>query len=151
MLDPTKKRYPTSKDKGDAHQEGMKSHLESNPIPARDAQRAQTKPCAHQDPGSPQRLSQTFECLSLRRLGSAVACCGDRGSGCSRLGSHSVWHKPSWRRSPLAPTWSHRADNPQTAEQLYKINSHTVEKALGPTTDFPMWGSGKGTDNPQGI
>ena len=66
MLDPTKKRYPTSKDKGDAHQTGMKSHLESNPIPARDAQRAQTKLCVHWDPESPERLSQTSsECLSV--------------------------------------------------------------------------------------
>ena len=30
---------------------GVKSHLESNPIPGRDAQMAQTKPCAHLDPG----------------------------------------------------------------------------------------------------
>ena len=36
----------------------MKSHFELNPIPARDAQRAQTKPCPHQDPETPQRLSQ---------------------------------------------------------------------------------------------
>ena len=28
---------------------GEKSHLDSNPITARDARRAQTKPCAHQD------------------------------------------------------------------------------------------------------
>ena len=34
---------------------GAQSHLESNPIPARDAQRAQTKPCVHQE--TPQRLS----------------------------------------------------------------------------------------------
>ena len=36
---------------------GAKLHLESNPIPARDVWRAQTKPCAHQ--GTPQSLSQT--------------------------------------------------------------------------------------------
>jgi len=30
-------------------------HLESNPISARHTQRAQTKLCAHQDPGTPQR------------------------------------------------------------------------------------------------
>ena len=35
---------------------GVKSHLESAPIPAREAWRAQTKPCAHQE--TPQRLSQ---------------------------------------------------------------------------------------------
>ena len=31
---------------------------------------------------------------------------------------------------------------------LYKINSCTIKKVLGPTTDFPTWGSGKGTENP---
>ena len=57
MLDPTKKRYPTSKGKGEAPKkmvEGVKSHLESNPIPARDSWRVQTKPCVHQEPGTPQ-------------------------------------------------------------------------------------------------
>ena len=29
--------------------------------------------------------------------------------------------------------------------------SHTVKKALGPTTDFPTWGSSKGTENSQKI
>ena len=37
--------------------EGAKSQLESNPIPARNTWRAQTKPCAHQE--TLQRLSQT--------------------------------------------------------------------------------------------
>ena len=41
-------------------------------------------------------------------------------------------------------------DKAKTAEQLYEINSHTVEKVLGPTTDFPTWGSGKETENAQG-
>ena len=36
---------------------GEKSYLKSNPIATRDAQRAQTKPCAHQE--TLQRLSQT--------------------------------------------------------------------------------------------
>ena len=34
---------------------------------------------------------------------------------------------------------------------LYEINSHTAKKVLGATTDFPTWGSGKGTENSQGI
>ena len=38
---------------------GTKLLLETNPIPARDPGRAQTKPCVHQDPETPQRLSQT--------------------------------------------------------------------------------------------
>ena len=32
-----------------------------------------------------------------------------------------------------------------------KRNSLTVKKILGPTTNFPTWGSGKGTENPQEI
>ena len=63
-----------------------KMALESNPIPARDAQRAQKKPCVHQDPETPQSLSQPmFECL-LQRYRSAVDCCRDRGSEYSRPG-----------------------------------------------------------------
>ena len=54
--------------------------------------------------------------------------------------SHSLWHKPSWRRLPLTPPQSRQADDPQTAEQLYQINSCTVKKVLGPTTDFPISG-----------
>ena len=45
---------------------GAKSCLESNAIPTRDAQRAQTKPCVHQDPETPQRLNQTcLECMCV--------------------------------------------------------------------------------------
>ena len=65
--------------------------------------------------------------------------------------SHSLWHKLSWRMLPLAPPQSRQADDPQTAEQLYQRNSRTVKKVLGPTTDFPTWGSSKGTENLQGI
>ena len=85
------------------------------------------------------------ECLLLSHR-SAVTCSGDRGSGCSRPGSPSMWHEPSWRRSLLAPPYSHQADDPQIAEQLYQRNSHTVKKVLGPTTDFPTWGPRKGTE-----
>ena len=91
-----------------------------------------------------------FECL-LWRDGSAVACCGDRGSGCSRPGRPGVWHKSSWRKSPLAPPYSLPADDPQTGEQLHQRSSHTIVKVLGPKTDFPTWRSSKGTENPQGI
>ena len=69
----------------------------------------------------------------------------------SRPGSCSLWHKPSWRRSPLAPASNCWTDDPQTAEQLYQRNSHTFKKVLGPTTDLPTWGSSKRTENPQGI
>ena len=36
---------------------------------------------------------------------------------------HSVWHKSSWRKSPLAPPYSLPADYPQTGEQLHQRSS----------------------------
>ena len=48
--------HPGVKEKPQQVIRGAKLHLESNPIPTRDAQRAQTKPCAHQE--TPQRLNQ---------------------------------------------------------------------------------------------
>ena len=36
-------------------------------------------------------------------------------------------------------------------EQLYQRSPHTVVKVLGHTTEYPTWGSSKGTENPQGI
>ena len=92
-------------------------------------------------------VSEPDLCLSpLQRYGSAVAC-----HRAGTLGAADLWHKPSWKRSPVAPPYSHKTDDPQTAEQLYQINSHNLKKVLGPTTDFPNWESGKWTENPQGI
>ena len=72
----------------------------------------------------------------LQRYGSAVV--GHKGQGLwvHLPGLYSLWHKHSWRRSPLTLQQSHRADNPQTAEQLHQRNSHSVKKVLGSTTDF---------------
>ena len=71
---------------------GAKSCLESNPILTRDAQRAQTKPCAHQNPGErssdPSRDWSRLACgvwvsRSLQqRCGLSVACCRDGGTEC---------------------------------------------------------------------
>ena len=74
-----------------------------------------------------------------------------QGLWMQKPGSHRLWHKPSWRRSPWTLPYRHWADDPQTAEQLYQRNSHAVKKVLEPTTDFPTWESGKGTENSQGI
>ena len=69
--------------------------------------------------GTHKRLSQiclwVFECL-LQWHGSTVACHGNRGSGCSRPRRQSMWASPE----------SHRADNPQTGEQLDQRSSRTV-------------------------
>ena len=105
--------------------------------------------------GSHKRLSQTclwvFECL-LQRHRSAVACRGDRGSGCSRPGTRQHVAQTLLEEAAISSTIDLPSWRPQTAEQLYyQRNSHTVKKVLGPTTDFPTWGSSKGTENLQGI
>ena len=41
-------------------------------------------------------------------------------------------------------------NDPQTGEQFYQRSSHTFAKVLGPTTDFPTWGSSKRTEHLQG-
>ena len=65
---------------------GVKLHLESNPIPARDAQRAQTYLVCTRTQRLHRDWARTvFECL-LQMCGSAVDCFRSRGSGCSRLG-----------------------------------------------------------------
>ena len=81
-----------------------------------------------------------FECLSVF---SAEAGHGARGSGHGR-----PWCVISLLEGGCHEPW---ADTPQTAEQLYQKNSHTVKKVLGPTTDFPTWDLAKGLRPPQGI
>ena len=61
MLDPTNKviPHPRAKKKPQKMVRGVKSCLKSKLIPARDAQSTETKPCAHKNPETPQKLSQT--------------------------------------------------------------------------------------------
>ena len=85
----TLRRYSMSKGKWKSLSKmvgGTKSHLESNPKPARDAQRAQTNLVCTRTKKPHRDWDRTvFECLLLR-YGSAVDCCRFRGSGCSRPG-----------------------------------------------------------------
>ena len=62
----------------------------------------------------------------------------------------SLWLQQTWV-TQHHPPYRHWANDPQTAEQLCQRNSCTVKKVLVPTTDFPTWGSCKGTENPKGI
>ena len=39
----------------------------------------------------------------------------------------------------------------KTGEQSYQRSSRTLAKVLGPTTDFPIWGSGKTTESPEKL
>ena len=97
MLDPVKKDTPhlRAKEKPSKTVGGAKLHLESNLIPTREAQRAQTKPCAHQDPGPTRDWARpAFEGLSVscRGMGeqwpvagtAALAAADLRGTACDR-------------------------------------------------------------------
>ena len=59
--------------------------------------------------------------VSPAEHGSAVVCHGDRSSCCSRPGSPSVWHKPSWRRLP-----HHRA----TEQMTHKLQNNYSKEIL---------------------
>ena len=108
------------------------------------------KPCAHQDQEIPQRyVRPVFESREQVQVSS------DLPQGGRALGA------ATWATQPVAwafleevainPTESHWVENPQTEEQLYQRNSHTIKKVLGPTADFLTWGFGKGTESPQKI
>ena len=77
---------------------GVNSHLESNPIPARDSQRAQTNPVCSRTQGPRRDWDRTvFERVWGRR-GSVVACCRVGGTECSNTcmesfeGGHHYLH-----------------------------------------------------------
>ena len=78
---------------------GVKSHLESNPIPTRNTQRAQTNLCCTRTQRPYE--TETELCLSISCGGT---CQQWTAAGAWPLGAEDlVWHKPSWKRSPLSP------------------------------------------------
>jgi len=125
----------------------VKSCLESNLIHNREAQRAPTKPCVHQDPGTPQ---ETEPHLPFSVWVSSMA---------AYVSSFLPWEQGLWLQqtwevwcvSPTIEPPSRQLTNWRTIKQLYQRSSHTVVKVLGPTTDFPTWESSKETENPQGM
>ena len=91
---------------------GVKSCLESNPFPARDAQRAQTNLVCTKTQRPPQRARTVFECL-LQRYRCAVACRRDRGSGAANLGMaqallEEVTINPTIKPPELTQDWGNQ-------------------------------------------
>ena len=87
----------------------VKSHLESNPISARDACKAQTEFYVHQETETPQRLSQTCLWVSCRGTGQQWP-----AEGAGVLG---------------APTW--------VTQSVAQVVLEEVE--ISPTTEPPRW------------
>ena len=103
----------------------VKLNLESNPIPVRDAQRTQTKPCVHQE--TPQRLSQTwlwvFKCL-LWRYRSAVA-----SQNLHRTGETDSWRehtKPCVHQDPEERSRGPTRDWPRLAHECPGVSGGEV-------------------------
>ena len=87
----------------------------------------------------------------LWRYEPAVACHKGKGLGVQLPGLHNLWNKPSWRRSPVPHHRTIKQAIHKLQNNFYQRNSCTVKKVLGLTTDFPTWGSGKRTENPQRV
>ena len=62
-------------------------------------------PCVHQDPETRQRLSQNCVWVSPEEVQVSSGLPHGQGLWAQQTW---VWHKPSWRRSPLIPPESHR-------------------------------------------
>ena len=72
----------------------------------------------------------------------AAVVLGEAACGISRLGEGR--YEPHYRATKQV---THKLENNYTKEVFGLLTAHL----LGPTTDFPTWGSGKGTENLQGI
>ena len=78
--------HPRVKEKPQQDDRRVKSHLESNPISARDARRAQTKPYVHQDPETPETEPELCLSVSCRSTGQQWPATGAGALGAGDLG-----------------------------------------------------------------
>ena len=145
MLDPTKKIYPMPKGKGEVQTRwggGYKITFKSNTMPTRDARRAQIKPCVHQDPGIPQETEPDLPLSVWVSPAEAQVSSGlPQGQGL-RL-------QQTWEPRHVSPTIKPRSRQPTEWRTIIPKKFLHCCKVLGPTTDFPSWGSGKGLRTPR--
>ena len=64
------------------------------------------------------------------------------------LQGQGFWLKQTWEMQHVRTTTEAQSRQPANWRTIIPKNSSTVVKVLGTTTDFPTWGSGKGTENP---
>ena len=132
MLEPTEKRYPTTKAKEKPQQDGTRgaTALKSNFISPRDTWRAQTKPRAHQDPGK-------GAVTPTRDWGRPAFKCWGRAWASSVLqGGQRLWQQQS-REAPTKVCLVKAMVFPGV---IYGCESWTVKKAEHRRTDeFELW------------
>ena len=96
MLNPTKKDIPVQR-RSPKRVWGAKFCLESNPIPAGDDGKAQTKPCTHQDPRAPQETESQLPLSVWVSPEEAQISSGlPRGQG--------PWLRQAWEAQHMSPT-----------------------------------------------
>ena len=151
MVDPTKKRFP----KKDS------SHPREKEKPQQDGWRGKImfriKPCTRQrhSEGSDKTMCAPETSDSTRDW--ARPAFEQRSVSCRGTGQQ--WHAPgagllaAAKLGAMACKPHHRVTEQTTTNwrAIVPRRSHTAAQVLGPTTDFPTWGSHKGTGNPQGI
>ena len=122
---------------------GAKLHLGSNPIPTREAWRVQILFCirthdtAQTEPDLP---------LSVWVSPVEVQVSSDLSQGQGLWVQQTwVWHKTSWRKSPLNPPWSHQnlyrigATEAWRAEMKSCVHQDQGETSSDPTRDWPRF------------
>ena len=119
----------------------------------RDAQRTQTKPCAHQDPETTETKPHLPLSVWVSPAEEQVSSGLPQGQG---LWVHQTWVTQHVAYNLLEEITSNPAIEPLSrwhtnCRTIIPNKFYTVKKVLWPTTDFPTWRSDKGTENPQAI
>ena len=94
------RRYPKSKGKGKPQQDGRKIDItfRIKPHTRQRCSEGSNIPCVHQDPETQQRLRQSYIWVSPEEVRVSNGLLQGQGLCVQQTW---VWHKPSWRRSPL--------------------------------------------------
>ena len=102
---PPKKDTPHPRAKERLQQDGRRGEImfRIKPLTHQRHSEGSNKTCVHQDPETPQRLSQN--CVWVSPAEVRVSSGLPQGQGLW-VQQTWVWHKPPWRRSPLAPPQS---------------------------------------------
>ena len=118
--------------------------FKSNTMPTREAQRAQIKPCVHQDPGIPQQTEPDLPLSVWVSPAEAQVSSGlPQGQGL-RL-------QQTWELSHVSPTTEPPSRQPTEWRTIIpKKFLHCCESSRAHNR-FPKLGIWQGTENPQGI